>query len=91
MGRYYSPPQDLKVGKIGRRLVSQYPQTYAEARRQLETNEHLYVLVDRGVFFSAVYIPHEREFAEFYNQYAMGFLLSFEMFALNDEEHELSE
>ena len=87
MGRYYNPPKDLKDGKVGRRLPIQYPQTYAAAMEQIKEGEHLYVLVDRGIFYNAAYIPHDREFAEFYDQYARGMLLSFEMFALNDDEH----
>lgn len=79
MGHYINPPN--RVIEIGRLLNTERTGqfTYTDQVRQLATNEHLYLLADRGIFKNAVHLYNEEEFNEFVSQVKQG-IIKFEGF-----------
>lgn len=84
MGRYYNPVDAVLDGRIGRPI---YASSYADAVRQLAADEHLYYMGDRLIFRFVACVDDENDFNEFHRQYRAGMLVSYQLYALGEEDH----
>ena len=78
MGNYFNPPESLP--EIGRELR---PGSYYQLLDQLETEEKLIGLYNRGSFYNAVHLYCPDEFGEFERQAKEGIILREGYFAVN--------
>lgn len=77
MGTYYNPPMDVTV--IGREL---HGLGFDTLTGQLEDNECLVGLYDRGLFKNAVMMPDEREYHGFEQQVDRGIIIRMGFYAV---------
>lgn len=77
MGTYFNPPSDLP--KVARRL---HGLDWEGAQRQLKSDEVLFGLGDRLVFKNAPYLFSKEEYQAFYDVYASGHFVTFELYAM---------
>lgn len=84
MVRYYNPVDDIMDGRIGRPI---YASSHAGAMSQIKTDEHLYYMGDRLIFRFVACVDDENDFNEFHRQYRAGMLVSYQLYALGEEDH----
>lgn len=82
MGSYFNPVEDVQSGRVGRFLRGD---DHGDALKHLREGEHLYALCDRLFFKQVACVDEERVFDEFYSQYSAGYIVSFQLVALNEE------
>lgn len=87
MGTYYNPAADVTEGRVGRLITPIRGSDHATAMHELRPGEHLYAAMDRLVRWNVVCVDEKSEFDYFYKLYSQGHYLTFNLYALSEDQH----
>lgn len=84
MTRAVSSVDRILCGEIGRQIEGK---DFDAAKRQMKPGEHLYVLANRLHFDLLWPVDDRAEFKVIHDQFGEGEFLTFDLYALNEQEH----